>query len=42
MQEDVELANKSLRSIVVQIHRSRNTVAFKTPRVAKKPPFLIV
>jgi hypothetical protein len=38
----VKLAGKSLRSTVVQNHRPGNTVAFKTPRVAKKTPLLIV
>jgi hypothetical protein len=38
----MELANKFLQSVVVQIRDSRNTVAFKTPRVLKKTPLLIV
>jgi hypothetical protein len=31
-----------LRAVVVEIHGRKNTVAFKTPRVAKKPPLLNV
>jgi len=38
MREQVELANKFLPTIVVEIRDHRNTVAFKTPMVAKKPP----
>ena len=39
--EEVKLANKFLPTIVVEISNARNTVAFKTPRVLKKPPLLI-
>ena len=37
----MELANKFPPTIVVEIPNSRNTVAFKTPMVLKKPPLLI-
>jgi hypothetical protein len=38
----VKLTTKSLQSVGVESHRSRSAVAFKTPRVAKKTPLLIV
>jgi hypothetical protein len=37
----VQLENKFLPTIVVEIRDHRNMVAFKTPQVLKKPPLLI-
>jgi hypothetical protein len=37
-----EVLENFVRPVVIQIRDSRNTVAFKRPRVAKKPPLLIV
>jgi hypothetical protein len=37
--EDMNLANKFLPTTDVEIPNSRNTVAFETPMVLKKPPF---
>ena len=38
----MELANKFLPSVVVQIHDARNKVAFNTPMVSKKTPLFTV
>jgi hypothetical protein len=35
-------AARSLLRVLIQIHERKNTVAFKTPRVSKKTPLLIV
>ena len=37
-----EVVDNFFRAVVVQIRDPRNTVAFKTPRVAKKPPWFEV
>ena len=40
--KNAQLTSKSCDSVGVQIRNSRNTVAFKTPGVVKKPPFWFV
>jgi len=37
--EPVELVKKFLPCVLVEIRDSKNTVAFKTPMEAKKPPY---